>query len=82
MHTRIQKWGNSQGLRLTRAILDEVNLAVDDEVDIKVQDGSILIVPSIRIRGKYSIECLVAEIPSDYKAEKVDWGEPEGREEW
>lgn len=82
MHTRIRKWGNSQGLRLAKTILDEADLAVDDEVDIKVQDGKILIAPSRRIRGKYSIECLAAEIPADYKVEETDWGKPEGREEW
>jgi antitoxin MazE len=82
MHTKIQKWGNSQGLRLSRNILKDADLDVGDEVDIKVQDGIIIIAPSRRIRGKHRIENLIAEIPADYKTEEIDWGKPGGREEW
>lgn len=82
MHTKIQKWGNSQGLRLARNVLEDANLAVGDEVDIKVHDNIIVITPSRRIRGKHHIEDLIAEIPADYRTEEVDWGEPDGREEW
>ncbi len=82
MHTKIQKWGNSQGLRLARHVLKDADLDVGDEVDIKVQDGIIIITPSIRIRGKHHIQDLIAEIPADYRTEEVDWGKPEGREEW
>lgn len=81
MHTIIQKWGNSQGLRLARNILKDADLDVGDEVDIKVQDGIIIIAPSRRIRGKHRIENLIAEIPADYKTEEIDWGKPVGREE-
>jgi antitoxin MazE len=82
MHTKIQKWGNSQGLRLTRNVLEDANLVVGDEVDIKVQDNTIIITPSRRIRGKHHIEDLIAEIPADYRTEEVNWGKPDGREEW
>ena len=82
MHTKIQKWGNSQGLRLARNVLEDANLDVGDEVDIKVQDNTIIITPLIRIRGKHHIEDLIAEISADYKTEEVDWGKPDGREEW
>lgn len=82
MNTRIQKWGNSQGLRLPKSVLEKANLSVEDEVSIRVDDGSILITPVRRIRGKYCIENLVAEIPADYKAKEMDWGKAEGNEEW
>ncbi|NOQ21396.1 MAG: AbrB/MazE/SpoVT family DNA-binding domain-containing protein [Candidatus Aegiribacteria sp.] len=81
MHTKIQKWGNSQGLRLAKNILEDASLNVGDEVDIKVQEGIIIIAPSKLIRGKYRIENLIAEIPADYGTEEVDWGKPVGREE-
>ncbi len=82
MKTRIQRWGNSQGLRLPRSILEDADLAVEDEVSIRVDNGIILISPLRRIRGKYCIENLVAEIPADYKVKETDWGKPEGNEEW
>jgi len=82
MHTKIQKWGNSQGLRLARNILEDASLDIGDEVDIKVQDGIIIIAPSRLIRGKYRIENLIAEIPADYRTEEVNLSKPVGKEEW
>ncbi len=82
MITKIQKWGNSQGLRLTRNLLWEAQLEVGDEVNVSVQDGSVIIKPAQKLRGKHSLEDLVARIPGDYQSEELDWGEPVGREVW
>lgn len=82
MTTKIQKWGNSQGLRFPKEILAQAHLCVGDEVDIKVKQGRILIKPLTKIRGKYSLKSLVAKIPKNYKAKEVDMGGPMGREEW
>ncbi len=80
MVTRIQKWGNSQGLRLPKQVLEDAHLSLGDDVDITVQDGLIVIAPARRVRGRQSLEKLVSHIPKDYKAEEMDWGEPVGRE--
>ncbi len=82
MHTKIQKWGNSQGLRLAKSVLADAHLGVGDEVDVAVRDGIIVIAPTVKIRGRYRLEDLVAQIPKDYHASEVDWGEPVGKEEW
>ena len=82
MHTKIQKWGNSQGLRLAKNVLEDAHLGVGDEVDVTVRDGIIVIAPIRKIRGRYSLEELVAKIPEDYHANEVDWGEPVGKEAW
>ena len=82
MHTKIQKWGNSQGLRLAKNVLEDAHLGVGDEVDVGVQDGIIVVAPTKRIRGRYRIEDLVAQIPADYHASEVDWGKPVGKETW
>jgi antitoxin MazE len=82
MVTRIQKWGNSQGLRLPKQVLEDAHLSLGDDVDITVQDGLIVIVPARRVRGGQRLEELVSRIPKDYRAEEVDWGEPVGREAW
>lgn len=39
MVTKVQKWGNSQGLRLSRQLLDDARISVGDEVDVAVHDG-------------------------------------------
>jgi len=82
MHTKIQKWGNSQGLRLAKNVLEDARLGVGDEVDVAARDGIIVIAPIRKIRGRYRLEDLVAQIPKDYQAGEVDWGEPVGKETW
>ena len=82
MATRVQKWGNSQGLRIPKQILEETNLHVGDDVTISVQDGNIVISPSKDKRRKYDINELVSRIPPDYKPQELDWGKPVGREVW
>jgi antitoxin MazE len=82
MTTKVQRWGNSQGLRLSRQILEDARISVGDEVDVLVQDGTIMIAPVQRIRGKYSLRQLVARMPKDYNAEEVEWGRPVGKEAW
>jgi len=39
MLTKIQKWGNSQGIRFPKTLLDELQIHVGDEVNISVEAG-------------------------------------------
>lgn len=82
MITRVQKWGNSQGLRLSKELLSTADLKVGDAVEIAVRDGTILITPARRVRGGHDLMELVERIPSEYVAEELDWGPPAGREVW
>jgi antitoxin MazE len=82
MLTRIQKWGNSQGLRLAKQVLEDAHITVGDDVDVTVRDGLILVAPARKVRGKQSLKELVSRIPDDYKTRETDWGEPVGREVW
>lgn len=82
MVTKIQKWGNSQGLRLAKQVLEDAHMAVGDDVDLTVRDGLIVIAPARRIRGKRSLQDLVSRIPKGYKPEEAGWGEPVGKEVW
>jgi antitoxin MazE len=82
MVTKVQKWGNSQGLRLAKQVLEDASIAIGDDVDVAVRDGVIVIAPVKRMRGKRNLKELVARIPKDYRAKEVDWGEPVGREAW
>ena len=77
---KVQKWGNSQGLRLPRRILDLAGIGVGDDVEITVSDHEIVVKKVDR--PKYDLAELVARIPTGYKAEEVDFGPPVGRETW
>jgi len=82
MVTKIQKWGNSQGLRIAREVLEEAHVSVGDEVEVSADDGVILVTPVKRVRGRYDLQDLLAQIPEDYKPEELSWGEPCGKETW
>ena len=82
MLAKIQKWGNSQGLRLAKNLLADAQLDIGDEVDIIVKDGIMLVTPTKRIRGKHSLKELVARIPENYQTGELDWGKPVGKEVW
>jgi antitoxin MazE len=80
MRTKVQKWGNSQGLRLSKDVLASADLAVGDAVEFAAREGTIVITPDRRVRGRHSLAALVKDIPSHYKAEELDWGPAAGRE--
>lgn len=82
MITRVQKWGNSQGLRLSKELLSDAAIDVGDEVEVAVRDGSIVVTPAHRVRGALDLASLVREIPADYRHDETDWGAPSGREVW
>jgi antitoxin MazE len=82
MVTKVQKWGNSQGLRLARHVLEEVHISIGDDVDVTARDGVIVISPVKSIRGKYNLQELVSRIPKGYQAGEIDWGKPIGKEAW
>ncbi len=82
MITRVQKWGNSQGLRLSKKLLSDVEIGVGDAVDVAVREGTLIVTPVRRVRGGHDLRELVGRIPKDYKTEELDWGHPAGREVW
>lgn len=82
MITKVQKWGNSQGLRLSKELLSNVEIDVGDAVDVAVRDGVLVVTPARRVRGRLDLEELVRRIPKGYKPKDIDWGPPVGREVW
>ena len=82
MLTKVQKWGNSQGLRFTKALLDEARITVGDEVKVSGRKGRIIVEPVTKVRGRYDLRGLVAKMPKTYQPEEQDWGPPVGREVW
>ena len=82
MVTRVQKWGNSQGLRLSKELLSAADIDVGDAVDVTVREGSIVVTPVRRVRGALELDDLLAAIPDDYRHEELDWGPAVGNEVW
>lgn len=83
MRSSIQKWGNSQGIRLNKEILEQSHLAVGDKVEIFTKDGQVIVQPlPDGVRKRYRLEDLVARIPKGHKPYEEDFGLPVGKEKW
>jgi antitoxin MazE len=82
MVTKVQKWGNSQGVRFTKDVLEQAQIVVGDEVEVTVRGGRIIVEPVTKVRGRYKLKDLVAKIPKGSKVEEIDWGPAVGKEAW
>jgi antitoxin MazE len=80
MRAKIQKWGNSLGVRLPKVLADDVRLAEGSMVELLVDRGRVLLDPVVEPR--YSLDELVAGITSKNRHKSVDWGRPQGGEVW
>ena len=43
---QVGKWGNSAGIRLSKAVLDELGIKQGDSVQLTVKDGKAIIEPA------------------------------------
>ena len=80
MHTKIQKWGNSLGLRIPRSFAAEAQVEDGSLVDLSVEKGTLLVRP-IRPR-KYALTALLKKVTSRNAHGEVSTGDPVGREVW
>jgi antitoxin MazE len=80
MVTKVQKWGNSQGLRLPKQVLEGAQIAVGDDVEVIVGEAEITIRKVVK--PKFDLAEMVARMPKNYKAREESFGKPVGREEW
>lgn len=88
MYATIQKWGNSNGLRIPKAFLDTLGLRENDRVELTQTEDAITIRKAPAPAHKSLEERLTAfygkpvqEIGS-LQEEEVDWGKAEGYEVW
>ena len=87
MYATISRWGNSQGIRIPKSLLETLGLRENDRVELDCQDGAITI---RRAAARHrTLEERLTEYygkPLDqiepFHAEEVDWGGPEGGEVW
>lgn len=79
MYTTIQKWGNSQAVRLPKDILEMAQLGENDRVELRVKEGVVLIIPAKKRR---TLAERIAEYEGDYACHEWNTGKPAGKEAW
>jgi antitoxin MazE len=87
MKTTLQRWGNSQGIRLPKSMIDTLGMTVGTSVTVEVSgdQSQITIKPtkeSRPIRGRHRIEDLVAESSPKAFSGENNWGPAQGKEVW
>jgi antitoxin MazE len=80
VQTRIQKWGNSLGLRIPRSFAQEAGVGPGSEVDLSVKNGDLVIRPARRRR--YHLKDLLRRVTAKNLHGEADTGQPVGREAW
>ncbi len=80
MVSKVQRWGNSQGLRLPKHILEKADISIGDNVEIFLEDESIIIRKAHK--PKFDLAEMVSRMPRNYKAQEDSFGKPLGKEEW
>jgi antitoxin MazE len=80
VQTRIQRWGNSLGLRIPRSFAKEAGVEAGSEVDLSLRDGDLVVKPARR--RTYRLKELLEKITAKNLHGEVDTGRPVGREVW
>lgn len=88
IQANIRRWGNSQGIRLSKEILAQMNLQENDTVGINVYDGKM----TVEKINKPKYLNLAERLEAFYKktideiyiesTQEVDVGDPKGNEIW
>jgi antitoxin MazE len=80
MNARIQKWGNSLGVRIPKSLAQDARIQEGSSVDLCVEEGRLIIAP--RNKRKYTLKELVDKITPENMHGESDWGPPVGKEVW
>lgn len=80
MESRLQKWGNSDGVRIPKAFLQSLNLKTNDKIIIEQVDDKIVI--SKCNKDKISLKELFDEYHGKNMAKEFEWDDARGREIW
>ena len=80
MEIRIQKWGNSDGIRIPRNILKSLNIKTNDILNIEEVNKKIII--SIPEKKKVSLEEKFKEYKGKNLSKDFSWDERKGKEIW
>ncbi|MFZ3580381.1 AbrB/MazE/SpoVT family DNA-binding domain-containing protein [Virgibacillus sp. DJP39] len=77
MTTKVQKWGNSLGVRIPQKVAERFGVVNGSELELCVEERGILLKPVIK---DPTLEELLAQITEDNRHDEIDFGGSEGNE--
>ncbi len=78
MRAVIKKWGNSAALRLPSSIMEAAHLNIEQEIDVREQDGMIVLKPVVS--SEVTLADLVDGITPENMHDDTEFGRAEGKE--
>lgn len=79
MKTKIQKWGNSLGVRIPKNITEHKALKAGLGVNVVLKNNQIVIES---IQEDVSLTTLLSKMSPDSLHNETDWSEVQGKEIW
>lgn len=79
MKTRVQKWGNSLGVRIPKIFADAAKLHDGDAVDVEIKKDRLVIKAA---KPVYTLSGLLACVTSDNIHKEITTGGKRGKEIW
>lgn len=80
METKVQKWGNSDGIRIPSSILKELNIKTNDRINITREDDKIIITKCNK--EKISLKERIKNYKGSNLCKDFVWDESVGKEIW
>lgn len=86
---KLKKWGNSQGIRLPKSILDEAHIKENDTFIVKIDKNENIILEKKKkpqnlreLFDGFDYKKYWADWEKEHPNEsrEIDWGKPQGRE--
>ena len=77
MTITIQKWGNSQGIRIPKNILEKLGISTSDFLQLTIENDAIVLRKAFKHK---SFEERVAEYNGEISVCDFEWGDPVGKE--
>ena len=80
MEVRLQKWGNSAGIRIPSSVLKSLNIKINDILKIETHDEKMII--SLSKNNKISLYERFKNYKGDNLAKDFSWDSARGKELW
>ncbi|ASK62254.1 AbrB/MazE/SpoVT family DNA-binding domain-containing protein [Virgibacillus phasianinus] len=77
MTTKVQKWGNSLGVRIPQRVAERFDIENGSELELSVDEKGIILKPVVE---DPTLEELLDQITEDNRHEEIDFGKSEGNE--
>jgi antitoxin MazE len=80
MATKIAKWGNSLGVRIPKALADQIGVTSGTPVEFLVREGALVLRPTRAEPPR--LDDLLARVTRTNRHSEIDTGDAVGREAW